>query len=277
LLVLGIETATRVATVGIVRAPLARGAVGRTAPGPVADGCETLAEVSRDTGLAHGAELLSLVDECLAQAAAGLGDVQAITVGIGPGSFTGLRVALATAKGLALGGDVILAGVSTLDALAATVVPGWCADAADLPPLAAGTLVASCLDARKGEVYGAAFALREPVADEPSPRLERLLPDAALRPADFARSLAGLLDGRPDGALLLGDGPERYADAIVASLGGRVRALAAARHHPRGAVTARLGAARIAASGGDDAATLVPRYARASEAEIARSRSETSR
>jgi tRNA threonylcarbamoyladenosine biosynthesis protein TsaB len=282
LLVLGIETATRVATVGLVRAPLATADVGRVAPGPVADGCTALAVVARDTGLAHGAELLSLIDECLAAAGARLEDVRCIAVGIGPGSFTGLRVALATAKGLALGGGVTLVGVSTLEALAATVLPGWCG--AEPPPdgVAPGTLVASCLDARKGEVYGAAFAVREPVAEAASPRLERLARDAALRPADFARLLGGLLDERPGGsgpALLLGDGPERYADAIATPLAVRVRPRAAAPHHPHGVAVARLGAGELAASGGHDAASLVPRYARASEAEIARTRSagETSR
>jgi tRNA threonylcarbamoyladenosine biosynthesis protein TsaB len=275
LLVLGIETATRVATVGLVRAPLAPDA----APGTVAEGCTTLAEVSRDTGLAHGAELLSLIDECLAAAGHDLDEVRCIAVGIGPGSFTGLRVALATAKGLALGGGVTLVGVSTLEALAASVLPGWCAGAAveDAGP---GTLVASCLDARKGEVYGAVFAVREPVADAPSPRLGRLAPDAALRPADFAQTLGALLEARGERAspaLLLGDGPERYADAILSPLAGRARALAAARHQPCGAAVGRLGAGELAATGGHDAATLVPRYARASEAEVARSRREAAR
>jgi hypothetical protein len=146
-LFLGIDTATRVGSVGLVRAAIEDGDVVASEPGRIADGCETLAEVSRDTGLGHGIELLPLIDECLACANVSLEDVACIAVSIGPGSFTGLRVALATAKGLALGGTATLVGVPTLEAYAASVLPGW---GADEDALAAGTLVAACLDARKG-------------------------------------------------------------------------------------------------------------------------------
>jgi tRNA threonylcarbamoyladenosine biosynthesis protein TsaB len=63
--------------------------------------------------------LLEDVDALLRQASAHIGDIEALAVGIGPGSFTGVRVGLATARGLALALDVPVAGVSTLDALAA--------------------------------------------------------------------------------------------------------------------------------------------------------------
>lgn len=274
MLILGIESATRVASVGVVRAAVAPDEARRSPPGRVADGCTTLGEVSRDTGLAHGAELLALIEEALTRSGVAIDAVRCIAVGIGPGSFTGLRVALATAKGLVLGTDVALVGVSTLEALAATVLPGWSPGGAP-PDLAAGSLVASCLDARKGEVYGAVFRVRVPVPEEPSPRLERLSPDAAHRPADFGRALAEHLERQGAAAppaFLVGDGAERYGDVLVAPLAGRVGALPPATHHPRGAVVARLGAGVFALAGGHDPATLVPLYARASEAEIARRR-----
>lgn len=265
MLFLGIDTATRVGSVGLVRAAIEDGDVVASEPGRIADGCETLAEVSRDTGLGHGIELLPLIDECLACANVSLEDVACIAVSIGPGSFTGLRVALATAKGLALGGTATLVGVPTLEAYAASVLPGW---GADEDALAAGTLVAACLDARKGEVYAATFAVREPVWHEPSPRLERLSPDLALAPERFAAELAARSSDAP--AILLGDGPARYANAIAHALAGRVDARSFSRSHPRGATVARLGAGMFAAAGPSDRATLVPQYARASEAEIMR-------
>ena len=81
--------------------------------------------MARDTGLGHGTELLMLIDECLAAAGAALEDVGCIAVSIGPGSFTGLRVALATVEGLALGGGATLVGVPTLAALAAVRAARW--------------------------------------------------------------------------------------------------------------------------------------------------------
>lgn len=238
-------------------------------PGRVADGCVELAEVARDTGLAHGAEILSLVDACLERAGLALEDVSLIAVSSGPGSFTGLRVALATAKGLALAGDVPLVGVPTLEALAATVLPSWSTGS----PLGVpdGTVVVACLDARKGEVYAAGFVVREPVWSQPNPWLERLASDAAYPPEAFAGVLSGWL-GTDRPGLLVGDGAPRYAAEIVEPLGARVNVLSFPGHAPRGAIVARLGAGLLAHGGPHDRAALVPSYARASEAEILRAR-----
>ena len=211
----------------------------------------------------------SLIDECLALAGVALEDVGCIAVSSGPGSFTGLRVALATAKGLALGGDVPLVGVATLEALAATALPGWSAQTT--PPVGEGTVIVPCLDARKGEVYAAAFRVRAPDWRRANPRLERLAPDAALSPAGFTSAFATWLDAGGTG-MLLGDGPQRYPDVVVETLAGRVEVLPFARCHPRGATVARLGAGSFAAGGAHDRAALVPHYARASEAEVMRER-----
>lgn len=270
MLFLGIDTATRVGSVGLVRAPLDAASPSLAEPGRVADACVVLAETARDTGLAHGAEILTLIDACLEQAGVGLEEVGCIAVSCGPGSFTGLRVALATAKGLALGGDVALVGVPTLEALAATELSAWGAPA----PAAPGTLVAPCLDARKGEVYAAGFTIRAvPRWDEASPHLERRSADAAWQPAAFANQLASWLDGSHRG-VLVGDGATRYPEEIVAPLSTRVVTRPFPEHAPHGAVVARLGAGLFAAGGAHDRSTLVPTYARASEAEILRARRE---
>jgi tRNA threonylcarbamoyladenosine biosynthesis protein TsaB len=100
MLILAFDTATDVATSALV-----------------ADG-EVLGERT-----SRAVTLLEDVDALLRQAGARTADVEALAVGIGPGSFTGVRVGLATARGLALALDVPVAGVSTLDALA-TGAPG---------------------------------------------------------------------------------------------------------------------------------------------------------
>lgn len=86
--------------------------------------------------VSHASTLLEDVDALLRQAGAHAGDIDTLAVGIGPGSFTGTRIGLATARGLAIALDVGVAGVSTLDALAAGA-PGALA----------------VIDARRGEVF----------------------------------------------------------------------------------------------------------------------------
>jgi tRNA threonylcarbamoyl adenosine modification protein YeaZ len=193
-LVLGIDTATRVGSVGLVRAPLDVDARVMHEPGRITDACSFVAELSREAGLAHATELLTLVDDCLAEAGVALDEIECIAVSTGPGSFTGLRVALATAKGLALAGGVAVVGVATLEGLAATLIPGW------LPPdpvaaeTTTATLIVPCLDARKGEVYCATFAVREPVWQDANPRLQRLSADAARLPEAFGTELRAAME-----------------------------------------------------------------------------------
>jgi tRNA threonylcarbamoyladenosine biosynthesis protein TsaB len=96
MLTLAFDTATEVATSALV------------------DGREVLGE-----RVSHARTLLEDVDALLRQGGAHQGDLDALAVGVGPGSFTGVRIGLATARGLALALDLVGAGVSTLDALAA--------------------------------------------------------------------------------------------------------------------------------------------------------------
>lgn len=231
-----------------------------------------LAEVQRDVGAAHGVELLSLLDECLAEAGIRLEEVEAVAVTLGPGSFTGLRVALATAKGLALAGEIPLVAVSTLEALAENVVErlrsgGWPSGPLRAPAVpgagepAETSLLWPCLDARKGEVYAAAFAVEGRPGAFPATR--RLSPDEALAPGVLARRLGG-------GAVLAGDGAARYAEILAAEApAGSSTLLPWPLFGPGGGMVARLGALRLARGERDDLVSLVPRYARRSEAELA--------
>jgi tRNA threonylcarbamoyladenosine biosynthesis protein TsaB len=94
-------------------------------------------------------KLLSFAGEVLDEIGAGQEDLGAVVVGAGPGTFTGVRIAVATARGLALALDIPVSGVSTLSALAA----GAAATAGGLDVLAA------VVDAHRGQVFGAAYRL----------------------------------------------------------------------------------------------------------------------
>jgi tRNA threonylcarbamoyladenosine biosynthesis protein TsaB len=111
----------------------------------------------------HAERLLALAEDALAQAGATWADVDRLAVGLGPGGFTGLRLGVATARALAQGRGLPVVGVSSLEALAEPV---------DAPA------VAAVIDARRGEVFAAAWRdgapVLEPVAVSPEALGERL-------------------------------------------------------------------------------------------------------
>lgn len=188
----------------------------------------------------HGGVLAALVEATLADAGVGWAGVDGLAVSIGPGSFTGLRIGLSLAKGLAFAGGTPLAAVPTLEALAWAAAP------------APGDTVWAVLDARMREVYAAAFTAT-------AAGLERTTPDRALAPDALAAEIA-------PGALVVGDAPDVYPRLHVAG----ARVLPFATHHPRGGIVARLGAARLRRGDAADVGALEPVYVRASQAEVAR-------
>ena len=133
---------------------------------------ELLYESYLNNGLTHSETLLPMAEAALSAAHISTADLDLLAVGAGPGSFTGLRIGMALAKGLALPGELPCAGVSSLEALARSVF---------LPD---GASVVAASDARRGEVYYAAFT-REGEA------LRRLCPDTAGKPGPLAQLLAG--------------------------------------------------------------------------------------
>jgi tRNA threonylcarbamoyladenosine biosynthesis protein TsaB len=191
----------------------------------------------------HARELLPLARALLDRAGLGFGDVARIGVGVGPGTFTGLRIGVATARALAQASGAELAGVSTLRALAA---------AADHDGPVLGIL-----DARRGEAFAAAWD-----GDEP------LIEPVAVRPAELAGLVAGA--GRaPEAWLAVGNGALAFRDQLEPAAIA-VPADGSPCHRVSAVAICRL--ASISAPTERDA--LVPEYVRLPDAEETRRRSD---
>ena len=191
------------------------------------------------TSLRHSATLLPLVHDLVARAGIRVEDLGGIACGSGPGSFTGLRVGLAVAKGLALAFDLPLVLVPSLTALAL-----------DLAAAPGGDLLVPCIDAGKGEVYAQLWR-RDRGAPVPLGAEFRVDPD----------TLVGLVRAAGAAPRVAGTGADRHAAALSAQLGAA--GVVTGFPGPSAAAIAQLGAPRLGRGEHDDLDTAVPAYGRA--------------
>jgi tRNA threonylcarbamoyladenosine biosynthesis protein TsaB len=199
-----------------------------------------LGEITLNIAITHSERLMFAVDRLLADCGLAPADLDGLAVSVGPGSFTGLRVGLATVKALAMALDLPVAPVPTLDALAARL------PFADAP-------VCPILDARKGEVYLSLYRWS-------GSGMERQWDYLALPPESAAARLEAPV-------ILLGDGIEACRPWLD-RLGEGARVAPAAQRLPSAAAVAVLGRAALVAGGGVSAEALAPLYLRPSEAEL---------
>jgi tRNA threonylcarbamoyl adenosine modification protein YeaZ len=216
--ILAFDTATDRGTVALVEA----GEEGRVV---------ACAEAAATVDSRHGETLLGLIEGAMLRAGCTPAELDLVVVGLGPGSFTGVRVGLATAKGLAVALGVPLVGISTLAVLAA----------------AAGDRdVVAVIDARRGEVFAARYRggleVGEPLVGAP---------------AEVARALAAQLDGAQP--LLVG------AAARGTELAGLGELAPPDFDAPSAAVLGQLGHQRWRSAGPSDLAGLTPRYLRGAD------------
>ena len=186
-------------------------------------------------GLSHAQQILGMVEAVLAEAQVSLSMLDGIAASIGPGSFTGVRISVAVAQGLAFGAGLRVAPVSTLEALAFQAMRRGAAHAL------------ACLDARMGEVYWGCFA------------------------ADPARGVAASCPasvGPPESVVLPVPGPHRgigrgfTAYPALAALPGLELDPDDRRALPDAREFARLGALRLRLAEGLDPADISPLYLR---------------
>ena len=201
-----------------------------------------LAQAYQDRGLTHSVTLMPLLDGMLKTAGLTLDDMDIIAVAQGPGSFTGIRIGVSAAKGLAWAKALPCCGVSTLEAMAQNLrhMDG---------------LIVCSMDARRNQVYNAVFAAE-------GGQLTRLTPDRAIALSQLAEELQG--DPRPK--LVVGDGAA-LCSGFLSEAGIPCR-MAPAQLVMQNAVGVALAAEEMAARGETvSARDLVPVYLRLSQAE----------
>ena len=211
----------------------------------VAHDAQLLAEDCSESELRHGDVLLPRIQAVLQAGAVKLAALELVVVGVGPGSFTGLRIGLSTAKGLALATGVALRGVCSLQVLARGL-------AEQAMPAAV------VVDAGKGEVFVAVYECSGDV-------LCCLLAPRMALPEDAARSIAAL--GLRE-VVLCGTGARRHFTSMTVLLGPGARLCEPAFDLPQGRHVAEAGRLAWLADGPSDLATLEPTYLRGADAKL---------
>lgn len=204
-----------------------------------------LSELVSDITGRHVEHSVGMIADVLGRVSLSLDDLDGVAVSIGPGSFTGLRVGLATAKGICLGRNLPVVGVSTLDCMAEGAS---CWDG----------LVVPMRDARRGEIY---FSVYESAACS----VTRLSPYLALAPQQAAGTLNDVSDGRP--LLFVGDAITKYGEALALQLASKVTLAPGSMWAPRPGIVASIGLRMIQDGKTADLDSIEPMYVRPSEAE----------
>ena len=206
------------------------------------DGNKLLAESYQNTGLTHSQTLMTMAEDLLKTCGMTAGDVTHLAVAAGPGSFTGVRIGVAAAKGFGWGAELPVYGVSTLESMARSLGV-WDGH------------VCACMDARRSQVYNALFRSK-------GGALERVSEDRAIALEELKTNLEHI-----DGPIyLVGDG----AMLTHRTLSGQIENLILPPEHrlqQRASGVALAAAEAIGRGESGDGAALQPNYLRLSQAE----------
>jgi tRNA threonylcarbamoyladenosine biosynthesis protein TsaB len=224
-LILAIETATGCGGVALTRG--------------VGESGKLLAEYTLQPEVTHSRRLLGSVAAMMAAVGIDWSELAAVAVSQGPGSFTGLRIGMAAAKGIAMAAGIPLLAVPTLDGLALQTTT------TDLP-------ICCLLDARKQQVYAAFYRYE-------AERCRRTSPFLVLGPEELAHQIH-------EPTLVIGPGVQACQSLFAAH--PLMRSNPAGFLHPRAAAIGFCGARQLAEEATSEAEEIVPLYVRASEAEL---------
>ena len=204
------------------------------------DDRKLLGESYQNTGLTHSQTLMVMAEDLIAQCGHTPADVTHVAVAAGPGSFTGVRIGVAAAKGFAWGKELPCYGVSTLESMALGLGIG-------------DGYIVCAMDARRSQVYNAVFEAK-------NGQLTRISPDRAISLAE----LGGELEALSGPIYLVGDG----AALCKQTLSGLNLILPPEwKQHQRAVGVGLAAMAKIAAGEPGDGAALTPNYLRLSQAE----------
>lgn len=193
-------------------------------------------EISFPVRTGHGGSLLPVIDTLFSLSPFSKTDVELIAVGVGPGSFTGIRIAAATAQGLSLALGCTLAGVNTLDTIAMGALPST------IP-------VMPVIDARKSEVFCRLYA------PDGNPRTSSM----NLRPEAVGEIVQ-------EETLFIGNGVRLYREVLRRTLGRRFREGPEHLWYPRASVLARMALSQVSRGVIEP---VQPLYVRPSDAALA--------
>ena len=201
-----------------------------------------LGEQYQNTGLTHSQTLMVMAEDLLRQCGKAPSDVEAVAVANGPGSFTGVRIGAAAAKGFAWGREIPLYGVSTLEAMALGlgVHQGY---------------VCPVMDARRSQVYNALFYVNQR-------SVQRITPDRAIALDDLKNELKNCKES----VFLVGDGSNLCYNSLLEEASNLVLP-PEHKLHQRAVGVGLAALAMIHRNESTDAAAITPNYLRLSQAE----------
>jgi tRNA threonylcarbamoyladenosine biosynthesis protein TsaB len=223
--VLAIDTSSMVASVAVM------------------DEQKLLAEYTVSHKRTHSEQLMPMIERVLESCDTRIGDIDAIAVASGPGSFTGLRIGAATAKGLAHACNIKIVGVPTLDGLAFNL------------PYCRG-IICPIMDARRSQVYTALYKW-----DEGS--FHKLMPHCAIALSDLLEELKK----REERVVFLGDGVPVHRETLQKALGDKACFAPKSADRQRASSIAELALQALKRGEGQEGETFVPFYLRKSQAE----------
>ena len=206
------------------------------------DGQKLLAEGYQNTGMTHSQTLMVMAEDALKQCGKTAADVTAVAVAEGPGSFTGVRIGAAAAKGFAWGREIPCYGISTLEAMAHSlgIYQGY---------------ICPVMDARRAQVYNALFYVNRG-------EITRVAPDRAIALADLGEEIKNLTEP----VFLVGDGSNLCYNTLLKDVPNLVLP-PEHRMHQRAVGVALLAATQAAQGIAPTGAELTPNYLRLSQAE----------
>jgi len=206
----------------------------------VKDGEKILSHIHKDMGMNHSALLVSTIDSMLKEAQLELKDLDAIALSIGPGSFTGLRIGVSTAKALSLAAEIKVVSVPTLDVIAYNYI-------------GKSEYIAPILDAKKKRVYSAFY---------------RSLEGSIKKISDYLLTdIDSLLSSLHQPTLFFGDGLSIYKD-YMKSKSKFVKISSEADWYPRGEIVAKLGMEKLEKGTKENIDSLAPMYLHPKECNV---------